>query len=577
MEANIFYSPQQIGRERLEQLFVNREPQLDLVLNRIATAADSGSLAHMLFVGARGSGKTYLVLMAYHKAIQSDGFGERYSVSLLPEEPYGITSFETLIDAIDDYREPRQTDSIKDIVTVAFIENFDRILDTLGPEGQKSLRAHLERNRNMLLITTAQRLSGDSFEQAAPFYGFFDTVNLSAFTNEEITRMLVRKAEVNGEAELAKRLKENDIQARLAALAQVTGGLPRIWSIFSFGLVLENLPDMVNSMLEKLDQLTPLYQEMLWRLSPNERKAVLALIDADSAMTVKTLAEETNIDQRSLGKTLRSLTPGWVIPREGYLMQFIDKRNTYYQLAEPLARIVTQIKSARGRPVKAVVDFIAAWFTLDELDKSPLVKSAIPNPEYAQNCESDEQYYGFSTSYIAESVEILISSNYRLREQMLIGVTNISYDIRHPARIDEELVNRCISVDDAFSDLQESHSAERILALPSGIANMIESQLNAKSCALLRVELALLAVRSGGSDEWLIRAISAISSKNSEFSLRPDEEKTAQLIVSCIRILLGQIEAGLQTLDAALSTGERELTDTQWGILAKTVEKALSG
>ncbi|MCL1895283.1 MAG: hypothetical protein FWG03_01905 [Clostridiales bacterium] len=537
--------------ERLERLFVNREILLDLVLNRISVAGDSGSLAHTLFIGARGAGKTYLVQMAYHKAIENKNFGKLYTVSLLPEELYGIMSFGTLIKAIDEYREPKRTYSQEgDIVTVVFVENFGRILDMIGSEEQKRLRAYIERNRNLLLIATAQRLSEDSFDQAAPFYGFFDSIGLSAFSLEEITRMLVRKAEVDGDAGLATRLMERDIQARLAALAQVVGGLPRIWSMLSSGLSIDNLPDMISSMLEKLDQLTPLYQEMLWRLSANERKAVMALMDAGCAMTVKRLAEKTDIDQKSLATTLRLLAPGWVIQRGGCLMQYVDKRNTFYQLAEPLARIVTQVKGAKGRPIETIAEFIAAWVSLDGPDVSPM----------------------------SDSVDMSDSPSCLLKEQLLKGMANTDYSVRQPEGIDEELISECLSVDEALAAMQKSCSSERILALPTPIANLVETQLSSKSCAYMRIELAFLAVQYGGPNEWLGRAVSAITSNQNEFSLRSDEEKSAQLIISCIRFLLGQAVAGLQTLGVALSAGERELTAAQWRILATTVDfPALTG
>jgi len=560
VEANIIYSPQQLSPETLKRNFVNREAQLDLMLNRIKNAENSGSLAHTLFVGARGSGKTFLIMMAYHKAKEGYGFGEHYRISLLPEEPYGIISFETLMDAIAANREPAYENESKGAaLTVTFIENFDRILEVLGVEGQKSLRAYIERNRNLLLIATAQRLSQDRFDQAAPFYGFFDVINLSAFTTEEITNMLVRKAEADGNASLVTRLKQPDTQARLAALEQVTGGLPRIWSIFSFGLVIENLPDMVGLMLEKLDYLTPLYQEMLWRLSPNERRAVMVLINSDGALTVKSLAKSAGIDQKSLGTTLRTLTPGWVIPREGRMMQYVDKRSTYYQLAEPLIRIVTQMKTGKGKPIKTVVDFLAAWFSRDELEKYSFLYFDDKN----QNLE-------ITATNIDEAAKEAASPPYRLRESMLTGRPHIHDDERYPMRSDEALVREYLAVDKALGTLQNAGSSEEVLALPTAVTNLLEAQLHTTSCALMRIELALLGIRNGGSDECLRNAVAAVSAKENEFSLRSEEEKTAQLIIACIRLLLRQDKAGFRALDFALSMGERELENAQWEIIART-------
>ena len=334
MRVNIHYSPQQLDADTLERLFVNREKQLNQIVKHIFDAGEFGALAHTHIIGPRGSGKTYLILMAYNAAKKNENYGKRYLLSLLPEESFEITSYETLMDLIDENREPQKTNgtseesgksyinnSRENVITVAFIENFDQVLNDLRVEGQKRLRAYIERNRNLLLITTAQQLSEKSFDQSMPFYGFFDTINLKPFNTEQITRLLAKQAEVNGNTALSLRLQEPGTQARLAALVKVTGGFPRIWSFFSFGLAEGDLPDMTGLMLEKLDLFTPLYQEMIKRLSTNERKAVMALINNEGAMTVKMLADKTGIEQKSLSTTLRMLPVGWITPCGGYLMR----------------------------------------------------------------------------------------------------------------------------------------------------------------------------------------------------------------------------------------------------------------
>lgn len=63
--------------------------------------------------------------------------------------------------------------------------------------------------------------------------------------------------------------------------------------------------------------------------------------------------------------------------RTGLLADLGDKRRSYYQLGEPLARLAFQLKESRGRPVALVVDFLKAWFDHEgfsnQVEHSPLV------------------------------------------------------------------------------------------------------------------------------------------------------------------------------------------------------------
>ena len=588
MNVNIHYTPQQLDADTLERLFVNREKQLNQIIKCISNAGEFGALAHTHIVGPRGSGKTYLVLMAYNEAKKNENYGKQYLLSLLPEESFEITSYKTLMESIDENRElpylyetSEDSDSSyvnsprENMVTIAFIENFDQVLNDLGDEGQKRLRAYIERNRNLLLITTAQQLSEKSFDQSMPFYGFFDTINLTAFNTEQITRMLIRQAEVNGNTALSLRLQEPGTQARLAALVQVTGGLPRIWSFFSFGLADGNLSDMLGLMLEKLDLLTPQYQEMMKRLSINERRAVMALINNEGAMTVKMLAEKTGIEQKSLSTTLRLLPAGWITSRGGYLMRYVDKRNTYYQLAEPIYRIVSQLKKAKGKPVKTVVDFLSTWFSLNELEQYPFGKSKNGSFFFDMDFHNNgnQRMDGFLAPYIFEAMNISRSPLNRFREYMLSFYEYDDSENTYPAKADDDLINEFRKVEDALKALLETGSADMILDLPVGIANIIEEKLQTSSCAYMQIEIALLAVRIGGSDEFLRYALTAISTRGREegISMRPEEEKTAQIIIACIRLLHGHESAGLHTLEYAFSLGNFELTKKQWAIIESTV------
>jgi tetratricopeptide (TPR) repeat protein len=91
----------------------------------------------------------------------------------------------------------------------------------------------------------------------------------------------------------------------------------------------------------------------------------------DRPVNVSEMAERLQIDQRSLGKTMSELVErGWAAPTESRVAELLDKRRTYYELAEPLARLSFQIKESRGEPLRLVVEFLKYWFDPGALSES---------------------------------------------------------------------------------------------------------------------------------------------------------------------------------------------------------------
>jgi hypothetical protein len=545
------FTPSLLSGEKLEQLFVNREDLAAAAVDRVSDAASHGRLAHTLYVGPRGSGKTHLIAIICYRIKQLLGFGADFSIAWLPEDPWGITSFPALMEAIAANSEPHLgKDETSPPLTVVLSENFDWILRSLGLEGQRQLRAHIERHENLLLVTSATRLTDHIVQQAQPFYGFFDVIELKPFTLDEAIVMLQRKAQLENDVTLVRRLGEPDTRARLAAIKQMAGDQPRVWAIFATGLKNERLKDMLDLMIESFDELTPYYQEQLARLSPNELKAILALIDADGAMTVSEIAQKADIGERSLASTLRDLRRAhWVVPRSGYLTQFLDKRLTYYQLAEPLARVALQIKASRGKPIRFAVDFLTAWYSKEELAST----LSLPSLEPSIMC------------YVKEAAEMSGSHWNRIRDGFVRNAPSFGRTLADPIKPDVAVLDQCAQLDAALATLQHKQTSAALMALPVGIVNFVETHLEKVSVGLFRIELALLALRSLGQEEWLARALDAAE------ALDVGEEKTAQLSLACIRLLLGQADAGLATLDDALALGDSELTMEQWGLIANTV------
>ncbi|MEO2108611.1 MAG: hypothetical protein ABGZ36_23590, partial [Actinomycetota bacterium] len=341
-------------------------------MGRIERAATSRERAHTLVVGPRGSGKTHLMSVLHHRTIQLAERGLQLQVAWPAEDPWGVTSYARLIHVLLDADGPAGTadpDALEaelmarvssDGPLVCFIENFDEVLDAIGPVGQSRLR-FLAQEGHLLLVASTTTVSRDLSDQARPFYAFFASHRLEPLDLDQASDMLSRLARHRGDIALAELVEGGEARSRLGVVSYLAGGQPRIWTILSHALTIEGLEDLAGTLTNRFDDLTPYYQEQMARLSPRQREIVVAMAEADRAMTLKALAGVTGIDQRSLSRTMVDLRErGWVrIVGADY--PGVDRRLSFYELTEPLLRLAMQIKSSRGEPIRLVVDFLTHW------------------------------------------------------------------------------------------------------------------------------------------------------------------------------------------------------------------------
>ena len=354
-------------------------------MKRIKTLGHTPSPHHTLLVGPRGAGKTHLISLVYHRSknLADTSKDKQLRIAWLPEDPWTLVSYGRLLTAILERVAPdlsaqkideseldasiRHT-SRKDGPILVLAENFDQILDALGDTGQQKLRNLLQTESGILIIASTTRLDRSLSSHAAPFFGFFDTIRLDPFSPEEACEMLTTLAREANNSELAKRLSENESLARIHTIAHLAGGQPRLWALLGSALTVEDLRDLTTLLLNRFDDLTPYYQEQLARLSPMQRLIVAELATADRPLPVKDLAERIGYDQRSTAKAVSDLTErGWLKPTSTIFTALLDRRRTYYDLAEPLARLAFQIKDSRGEPLPLIVDFLTNWFDVEQL------------------------------------------------------------------------------------------------------------------------------------------------------------------------------------------------------------------
>lgn len=502
MPTSARFTPSLLDEATLEALFVGRHHFIDDCVARVHKAATSSARSAKLFVGPRGAGKTHLLSLVNYRCRHLAEFGKSFQIAWLPEDLWTIDSLESLLKEIVRALEPvpavsdsgqnetpleilRRAASIAGPIVV-LIENIDQVFEAMGDSGQRELRALIENTGSLLLIATSTRSTESLTNQSSPFYGFFDTTELERFSVEDAAVMLKRIADQQGNVELSAFLDTPRARQRLAAISHLAGGQPRVWSLLASGLTVEGLDDLVGVLMERFDDLTPYYQEQMARLSMNERKTIRALSDLDHSCTVKDLAAATGIDQRSISKTISDLRlQGWVCQRTGPIVDMADGRHSYYDLAEPLARLAFQLKESRGKPIRLIVDFLKLWF--DEGAPIGRRSNSLVVTPYMVAVRDRE-----SSAPTSQLISLL-------NDEIFLKSFFLTPNVLEPKRL-SHLLSR---IDDGFESLGKGNASD-LLALPAGLVGLIEDGLvHGESIESSRLSLVKVAVGFTDPKPWI--------------------------------------------------------------------------
>lgn len=382
------YTPSNMDRGLLRRILVERDRLLDLLVERLARSMTSSDRHHILVVGPRGSGKTHLVTLVEHELAGREELGDQMRIAWLGEDET-ISSLVDLAFAIagelarrypsEFQREFRESvrglrpDAAAASVLLAVVErlqhrnlllimeNMDRAFDGLGDLGRKKWRAFLQEQGRVATLATAQQLFSAVSSRDEAFFGFFDVHHLRPLTVDG-ARELIRKIGVEqGKSDLEKYLDTPEGRYRIRALHHLAGGNQRLYVMLSEFLTKEALDDLVAAFERLAEDLTPYFQERIRALPPQQARIVECLCSATGAMTVKEIAEDTFIDERTCAKQLGNLRA------RSYVRSHRRGKESFYEVTEPLLRLCLDVKNQRGRPLKLVAQFLRAWFSDEQL------------------------------------------------------------------------------------------------------------------------------------------------------------------------------------------------------------------
>ena len=393
------FTPSAQDPEILEAITVQRE---SLIAKLVEVALDTaGGARHQLLIGPRGIGKTHILSLVASRVRAEDA--DSVTLAWLDEDPWGVSSYEKFLAAIvgriaaeredaeleadasalhaardEDGRAAEQAlrDAVGASRLVLLVENLDEIFRRIGPNGQERFRALIEDWQQMLVVATAPQLFEGVQLHESPFYGFFAITHLDELSLSSAGELMRRVAELRKDRALVRFLATEVARRRLAAVEALAGGHPRIWLLLSGCVSIYAIDELVPLFLEALDDLTPYYQDRLRELGDQQQELVVLLSEAGGALSNRELSQRSGIAQNQVATILRQLTDRGYVRRAEVPDELAsgDARMSYWELREPLMRLCLDVKQARGKPLRMVVEFLRAWYgprLLDELVDLP--------------------------------------------------------------------------------------------------------------------------------------------------------------------------------------------------------------
>ena len=386
------FTPSEADPKTLEAMLVGRSKIASRVVERIHHSATSGEKHQDLLIGPRGIGKTHLLSLVRHRIKADASLRDRLAIAWLPEDPYETSYTDLLLEILRELSDEYPSEDFDQLISTArsqhdpylletgleqallqwlgdrtlliLAENLQDLFSDIGESGQEKLRALIQNTGQITIVATSTSLFAAVARRNKMFFGFFRQTELPPLNVLEARELLVKMAQLDGDAALEEQLRSPLGLARIRAMHLLAGGSPRVCTLFFEFLTCDSIDNLLAPFKQLVDKLMPYYQGLMRTLSPQQRRIVEAFCRAKGACSAPNLADQLHLKPQTVSTQIRRL-------RElGYLSPVDDvARGTLFELREPLMRYTIQSKQDRGEYLKHVIEFLRLWYSPSELEK----------------------------------------------------------------------------------------------------------------------------------------------------------------------------------------------------------------
>jgi len=343
------YNPQRQSDEVTKLLFVIRQKQFELLLNKIVQEKRNSIPQHYLIIGQRGMGKSS-ILKRIEVELRNE-YHQQFIPLLFPEEQNNIRSLAefwlnnlmVLIKSLksENYPSEKLADIIKNrndiagnapkviaqeaytyLMTVCqevsrrpvlLVDNINFVFSRLeDKQEQWALRKLLSENGAPIVVGAGITVTDDVASYEMPFYDFFQIQYLRKLNYEEFEKLLKNLAIVTNSDEIVlSSMRENSSRQR--SLFDLTGGSPRT-TVMLFKHIIKGFSSDINDDLEILaDEATPLYKAKFEELPKQQQIIIDAIAMNWDAISLNKLAKVTRYANNQLSPQLKRLIDdGWI-------------------------------------------------------------------------------------------------------------------------------------------------------------------------------------------------------------------------------------------------------------------------
>ncbi|WP_046003625.1 AAA family ATPase [Pseudoalteromonas rubra] len=390
------YNAQNASDQFIKTHFVIRLKEYKKIWRAIASTNKEVPEQNYLIQGVRGAGKTTLLRRLAIELAHSDALNTWLLPVTFKEEEYGISSLFTLWERVAEELEEHYHDQFAGLLdgldaiagqdpdpkaaiqllsdrlkkqdkrVVLFIDNLVELFENFNRKETEILREVLTTNPYFRLIGGSAVSLEAFYDHQAPFYQFFEVINLAGLDKPDTEALLRALASHSGEREEQRLLAilEQEPQ-RIESIRRLTGGIPRTLVIL-FNILMEGANGQTYALLEEtIDRTTPLYKHRMDDLAPQQKPIVNAIALHWDAISAKEIAEKTRLPSKNISAQLSQLEKNWVIEKIK-----TDGKNNLYRIKERFFNIWYLMRYGRRRDKNRVLwltRFMEVWCVGDEL------------------------------------------------------------------------------------------------------------------------------------------------------------------------------------------------------------------